>query len=81
VIWDEIVEALGVVTALLDSPRPLTVETHVAAIAIARTHGFSFYDSLIVAAALQAKCSILYTEDLQHGRKIDQLTITNPFVE
>ncbi|NOY69082.1 MAG: PIN domain-containing protein [Deltaproteobacteria bacterium] len=40
---------------------------------------FSFYDSLIVAAALQANCTILYTEDLQHGQLINGLTITNPF--
>jgi len=40
---------------------------------------FSFYDSLIVAAALQADCSILYSEDLQHKQKIEDLTIHNPF--
>jgi predicted nucleic acid-binding protein len=79
--WDEVVESLEIVTTLLDAPRPLTLETHEAAIKIARAHGFSFCDSLIVAAAMQAECSILYTEDLQHGRKIGQLTITNPFVE
>jgi predicted nucleic acid-binding protein len=79
--WDEVVEALEIVTTLLDAPRPLTLETHEAAITIARAHGFSFYDSLMVAAAVQAECSILYTEDLQHGHKIGQLTITNPFVE
>ena len=40
---------------------------------------FSFYDSLIVAAALQADCSILYSEDLQHEQKLEKLTIINPF--
>jgi predicted nucleic acid-binding protein len=40
---------------------------------------FSFYDALIIAAALQAKCSILYTEDLQHHQKIELMTIRNPF--
>lgn len=40
----------------------------------------SFYDALIVAAALQAECRILYSEDLQHGLKIQDLTIRNPFV-
>ena len=39
----------------------------------------SFYDSLIVAAALQADCAILYSEDLQHEQKIEDLTIYNPF--
>ena len=42
---------------------------------------FSFYDSLIVAAALTAGCSRLLSEDLQHGQKLEQLTIVNPFLE
>lgn len=41
---------------------------------------YSFYDSLIIAAAIQADCKILYTEDLQHEQKIQSLTIINPFV-
>ena len=40
---------------------------------------FSFYDSLIVAAALEAGCKTLYSEDLQHGQQIEGLTIDNPF--
>ncbi len=40
---------------------------------------FSFYDSLIVAAALQAGCSRLLTEDLQHGQQVDGVTIEKPF--
>lgn len=40
---------------------------------------FSFYDSLIVAAALDAGCKTLYSEDLQHGQQIDGVTITDPF--
>ena len=42
--------------------------------------GFSFYDSLIVAAAIQGNCTILYTEDLQHNRNIGDLKIINPFL-
>jgi len=42
---------------------------------------FSFYDSLIVAATLEAGCKTLYSEDMQHGQKIEQLTISNPFME
>lgn len=41
--------------------------------------GFSFYDSLIVAAALQAGCKRLLTEDLQHGQRIEGLRVENPF--
>jgi len=40
---------------------------------------FSFYDSLIVAAALGAGCSRLLSEDLQHGQRIESMTIVNPF--
>jgi predicted nucleic acid-binding protein len=57
------------------------VELHEAAVEIARDRGFSIYDSLIIAAALRAGCSILYSEDLHHGQAIGQLTIRNPFVE
>ncbi len=41
---------------------------------------YSFYDALILAAALQADCKILYSEDLQHGQAIKSLTILNPFL-
>jgi len=41
--------------------------------------GYSFYDSLIVAAALAAGCQTLYSEDLQHNRKLHGLEIKNPF--
>jgi predicted nucleic acid-binding protein len=39
----------------------------------------SWYDSLIVAAALEADCSVLYSEDLQHGQRFGSTTVTNPF--
>lgn len=42
---------------------------------------FGFYDSLIVAAALEAGCTRLYTEDLQDGQRVEGLTIENPFSE
>jgi predicted nucleic acid-binding protein len=41
---------------------------------------FSFYDSLIIAAALAAGCSRLLSEDLQHGQRIETLTVENPFL-
>ena len=40
---------------------------------------FGFYDSLIVASALAAGCERLLTEDLQHGQRIETLTVENPF--
>jgi len=41
---------------------------------------YSFYDSLIIASAIQADCTILYSEDIQHGQKIMNLSIINPFL-
>jgi|SRR6478752_3595505 len=39
-----------------------------------------WYDALIVAGALEAKCGILYSEDFQNGQKFDDLEIRNPFL-
>jgi predicted nucleic acid-binding protein len=41
--------------------------------------GFSFYDSLIVAAAVDMGCSTLLSEDLQDGRTVQGVKIINPF--
>ena len=49
------------------------------AISVQSRYGFSYYDSLIVSAALDAGCKTLYSEDMQHGQKIERLTIENPF--
>jgi len=42
--------------------------------------GYSLYDALIITAAIESGCRTLYSEDLQHGRKVQGLTILNPFV-
>lgn len=48
---------------------------------IAQKHHFSFYDSLIISAALECGCNILSSEDLHHGQLIEnKLKIVNPFV-
>lgn len=77
--WSEIREVLDDVQAALDPARPLTVETHSTALALAQEHGFGFFDALIVAAALEAGCDTLLTEDLQDSRRIGRLTFVNPF--
>ena len=77
--WNIVAAAVADARELFDSIRPLDIETHEAAIALAEAHGFSFYDSLIIASALQAGCETLLTEDLQDGRRIDGLVIVNPF--
>lgn len=50
------------------------------ALRLNRRHSLSWYDSLIVAAALEADCSFLYSEDLHHGQRFDKLTVQNPFL-
>jgi predicted nucleic acid-binding protein len=53
--------------------------THDLGLDIAERYKFSIHDSMLLAAALKAGCRIFYSEDLQHGQKIDTLTIRNPF--
>ena len=60
--------------------RPLTEDTVFTAMQIARRYQFSHWDSLIIAVAMQAHCTILYSEDLQHGQIIEGLTVLNPFI-
>ena len=49
------------------------------ALRIRKAHGFSFWDSAIVAAALALGCDRVYTEDLTHGQMVDGLAIVDPF--
>jgi len=79
--WPEIAEALDAVRALCGPAVPLTIETHEAALRIAARYGYQIYDSLILAAALEAGCTVLYSEDMHDGQKIDSLTIRNPFTK
>jgi predicted nucleic acid-binding protein len=59
---------------------PVLSETIHHALQIAKRYGYSYYDSLIVAAALGTNCKSLATEDLQNGQIIESsLKISNPF--
>jgi len=49
------------------------------ALDVRQRYGFSFYDSLIIAAGLEAGCKTLYSEDLQHGQQVEGLTVVDPF--
>ena len=50
-----------------------------AAVDLQGLHGFSFWDALIIQAAMLARCSVLYSEDLQSGFRLGSLRIVNPF--
>jgi predicted nucleic acid-binding protein len=49
------------------------------ALSISGEMGIGFYDALIVSSAIGASAAILWSEDLQHGRRIRELEIRNPF--
>lgn len=78
--WEMIAEYLEVIESLCGKALPLTAEIHGMAVELSRRYGYRIYDSLIVAAAMQAGCTILYSEDMQHGFTIGKLTIVNPFL-
>lgn len=59
----------------------LTSESQARAMQIARRYQLRIYDANILAAAEQAGCSILYSEDMQDGQVIGGLTIRNPFTD
>ena len=77
--WEEIHRAVDLVRVFCPQPVPLTVETHERAMHLAERYGYSIFDSLIIAAALNACAKTLYSEDMRDGQAIDGLTIRNPF--
>lgn len=59
--------------------QPINVQVLMMALQIKGSRGFSYWDSAIVAAAQALGCDELYSEDMQHGRQIGDVTIINPF--
>ena len=77
--WFDISEMLAEIKDTLTT-NPVTIETHQCGLRLAERYGFSIYDSFIVAAALQANCETLWSEDMQDGLLVDgRLKIVNPF--
>lgn len=78
--WPEVRDALSVLRVFCPSCVPITLATHESALALAEAHTLSIYDALIVAAALEAGCTTLFSEDLQDGWLVEKrLRIRNPF--
>lgn len=77
--WDETRQALSAIRTLCNSPVALTLSTHEKAFDIAVRYGYYIYDAVILAAALQAGCKTLYSEDMQHDQWIETISIINPF--
>lgn len=59
---------------------PQTAELVLRGIALHQEHSLSFWDALIVQAALDARCDVLLSEDLQPGRHFGDLEVINPFI-
>jgi predicted nucleic acid-binding protein len=77
--WQRIEEILDEIREYLEPPMALTLPIHELGLAIARRYKYTIYDSLLIAAALEAGCKTLYSEDMQDGQTIGSLTIRNPF--
>jgi predicted nucleic acid-binding protein len=72
----------AIIKAFMDQMtlRIITRETIHSASNIAERYRYSYYDSQVIASALEHDCSLLYSEDLQHGQVIEGcLKIINPF--
>jgi len=74
--------AAGLITAWTRfRVQPNNLQILASALQIKGAHGFSYWDSAIIAAAQALGCGELYTEDMQHGRQLGGVTIINPFRE
>jgi predicted nucleic acid-binding protein len=77
--WPRVHGLLHALELFCGPALPLTVEMQKRAVEIAERYGFRIYDAMIVASALEAGCTVLYSEGLQHGQAIDGLRVENPF--
>jgi predicted nucleic acid-binding protein len=77
--WPEVEEILTQVRAVC-TVSAVTLEGHLRGLRLAARYRLSLYDAMIVAAALELECSVLYSEDMQHAQVFDAaLRVHNPF--
>lgn len=77
--WQQLAQALQGIRHFADV-RPLNLSTHEQGLALAQRYQLGTYDAMIAAAALEAGCDILFSEDFQTGQVLNgRLTINNPF--
>jgi predicted nucleic acid-binding protein len=76
--WAETHEVIAAVKSACEV-APLSVATQAAAMRLSEMNQLSIYDASIVAAALEAGCDMVLSEDLQHGQKFEALSIVNPY--
>ena len=79
--WAEIEAALGRLRQAVPKIQPIDESVHIDGLRIAQECRLSFYDSLILAAAMAGGARTFYSEDMQHGMTIfETVRIVNPFV-
>lgn len=77
-------KAQKIVTRISDDFSALSIDKEIVkkAIELKLRYGYSYWDSLVIASALDLKCGVLFTEDLQHGQIInEELKIINPYAK
>jgi predicted nucleic acid-binding protein len=78
--WREVRDALAAIRTVCRTILPVDIEIHADALRIAERYGYTIFDALMVAAALRADCTVLYSEDMQDGMAISgRLRIVDPF--
>lgn len=78
--WEKAKTLLITLEALCAAVVPLTLEIHKKGLALRDKYQMQLFDAMLVAAALDAGCTIFYSEDMQDGQLIEKtLTIKNPF--
>lgn len=78
--WADIEASSKDIHDAAEAIHPLTVETTRTGVFLAQRYNLAVYDSMMIAAALIAGCTVFYNEDMQHGLVIeDRLTVLNPF--
>ncbi len=77
--WRDIDLHLDTIQHFAMAVRPIEASTHLLGRQIAERHRLQFYDALMLAAALEAGCRQFFSEDLQHGFTISELSVVNPF--
>ncbi len=76
------IEIENVISELIDlfSIKTIGIQTVKKAIELSGRYQYSYYDSLILASAIESQCEVLYSEDFQHNQLIEGVRIVNPFL-
>jgi predicted nucleic acid-binding protein len=77
--WPYTMTRLDAIEEMCQPPIPVTLNLHRQGLRIAQRTGYRIHDSMLLSAALEAECTVFYSEDMHDGQVIDGLKIRNPF--